>query len=236
MRLTRIISMCSSNNRLPLRARLSAAAGRIRSVVFLSLWICAVAFAQRTSVPFLPIDEATRDSELMAVRTALIRAAVEYDLSAFIELVSDRYEGGEPARTRVLRTAQRRHLDAVAKVLAGGGVFEREDYFCAPYWHERRISAVKLPPEMVQERFPSAVLVPDTPVFEQPSAESRVITRLGLELVQVVGEDADGFTPVVVSRQKGFVRSTAISPQNVPQEACLQRFVTGWRLATFAAE
>jgi hypothetical protein len=169
----------------------------------------------------------------MAVRAALIRAALRRDRPSLTALVAKDFLGGEPVRSLALEGYQPQDFVALGDLLSDGGAFRRPDYFCAPYWEEHRLAFAQLPDAMMGERLPAAVILPNIPVFERPDAGSRVVAHLGFVLVAVVDDAIGEFTPIALERGRAFVRTDAITPPHRPQYACLARVDGQWRLAAF---
>jgi hypothetical protein len=191
--------------------------------------------SQRTSsvVLFPPVDEAVRDPELMAVRSAILRAAVTRNVTALEPWLAADFEGGAIDRWLTISARGKLLLEGLSELLTFGGAFVQPDLFCAPFWHANRIDHLALPDHLIFEGLPWVVVLPRTAVYAKPDHNSRVIGRLQLQLIRADYPPVGEFNRVRFDGQQGYVDSAALVDPNEDRRACLGRRDGEWRLVRF---
>lgn len=206
-------------------------------------------FAQ-TRFPYEPFDEAGDVPELLAVRAALIDAILRHDVPTVSRLLAPDFDlsaGGPEAAMRAFQKMPGMFTDLLRSLAFGGGFVDRErSRFCAPYWYVKHPGDLPVPAELQpEEGFPLMVILAAVPVYEQRSRSSRIVGRVGLELVRPalggaplqpgqLSPEAEELAPIVFNGKVAYVESEALrDPDARVAYGCFERRNGEWLLAAF---
>lgn len=220
------------------------------------LALTAFSYGQRvvyTPIPFPPVDEADEDAELERFRSEVVSAAKRRSLDGLVALASRETKVDlEPVAARLTRDFTeivQPPWDQFIGALELGGTFtttrdavrgRRE--FCAPYVYSDFPSA--LPTWAETGLLPSAIIKPNTPVYERPTTSSPVMGRLGYAIVESISSiAAEASTPpdrgwasvtlTMFPTTRGYVSGDAIrSPDD--WHVCFAKESVGWRISRFS--
>lgn len=203
--------------------------------------------------PYEPFDEATDAPELLAARSALIAAIVRHDVEAVARFVAPDLNGTAGSREGWLAEFRRSPdvlRDLVSVLALGGGFVNAEKRrFCAPYWYVKPPQGLPYPDSLQPpEGYPWMVLWPNLPVYERADPQSRIVGRLGLELVRPAGSldttptsrggaretAAIEMAAIIFNAKVGYVDRRAIrNPDDSGDYACFEQRDGDWLLSAF---
>ena len=139
----------------------------------------------------MPIDEAARDPDFLALRDGLLEAFRRGDLEPMIAVAHENIQldfGGTAGRENFRQMLSipkpgdgQSYWRAFGRALELGGVFLSVDLFCTPY-----VSCIELPGCETQtcDGYDSFVAITgDAPVYAEPENSSKIIDRLAYEVV-----------------------------------------------------
>jgi hypothetical protein len=176
----------------------------MRHLVLVPLLIASVSVGQAPRLPrLLPVDAATEDESLRAVRDAALAAAKAKDVSALMPLVSTLVvigDGGDssgPLKPRLaewLSNPEYEWWQGLKDALSHGGAFtttrgsmEGQREFCAPYFYAT--FPTQLPEAVQGEATPWVVIGKDVEVHKAADLQSRIVARWSYVIVQANGPD-----------------------------------------------
>jgi hypothetical protein len=188
----------------------------------------------------MPIDEASQDPSFLAYREKLLGVLKAKDTTALQPFVDPKIrttfgEGGgwdDFTKQWKLPSSDSRLWTELTTILGHGGSFEEVmgvRRFCAPYVYSDW-------PEDLDSFEYLAVIGDDVPLYENASAESKVVATLDHEIVRAVeGMGGGEFRHVELSDKKqGWIRrDQARSP--IEYRACFTKASGQWRMNLLVA-
>lgn len=200
-----------------------------RLFVFLSL---AISAADAQSPGVLPVDEATRDSGLVAFRRDVLAALARDDTAAVLASFSPQVTldlgGGEGIAVLRERLRERDVWRELVEVLSNGGRFEVDSTFYAPWWFHVDLD----------DPFDQWVVIGDgVRMREAPRASAAVVATLPRMVVSddsAATADPDWVPIRLPDGRRGFVAARFLR-RTVGYRVGIRREGGRWRIVAFLA-
>ncbi len=201
----------------------------LRLFVFLSL---AIGAADAQSPGVLPVDEATRDSGLVAFRRDILAALARDDTAAVLASFSPRVTldlgGGEGIAVLRERLRERDVWRELVEVLSNGGRFEVDSTFYAPWWFHVDLD----------DPFDQWVVIGEgVRMREAPRGSAAVVATLPRMVVSddsAVTADPDWVPIRLPDGRRGFVAARFVR-RTVGYRVGIRREGGRWRIVAFLA-
>lgn len=202
---------------------------------FLFLMFIPAAFAR---VPFLPIDEATKDPSFQSFRVSLLGAVEAKNVVALKQHIDPKILfsfGGDSGREnfnrswRLERPSTSLLWRELKQVLVLGGSFTGGEFF-APYVYSAW-------PDSYDAFEHIAVTASGLNIRERPSTRSPVIGRASWEILKrnPQGEEVEGWEPVIMKDGKPGYVSTLYTRSPVSYRAIFHKVNGKWMMRVFIA-
>lgn len=210
-----------------------------RTVVVVLL-LSAVSSSDWSQVPYdriLPVDEGTKDASFASYRRQLIRAARAADLPKVFAMVDrdvrwneDLARGGvgEFRRYWQVDRTPKNVLKALLQALEGGGRFDSDGQFIAPYvWTDFPYDDTEMSKYIV-------VVSESVPVYPSADATTKPLTHVSYALLRSGGWGPDGWYHLSLNDgRSGYLRS-ADARRASDVRAFFRKVNGSWKLVVLA--